>query len=117
MTNDLVAEFIGYLAVENPGMPVCSEVPADRPAEFVTVEPAGGTEDMFIQRPLMAVTAYSTSDYSAATLLRGVIGQLLAAPGALDLVCAVSVQSTYRAGLEDATDGWAAIVSVVANKI
>lgn len=117
MTNDLIAELIGYLSTQNPALPVCSEVPANRPTSFATVEPAGGTEDMFVQRQLVTVTAYEQSDYAASVLLHSLIDQLIAAPDALDLVCVVSVQSTYRAGLEDSTDGWAATIFVLANKI
>lgn len=112
---DLLSQLIAYLASEMQDVPVSSEVPATKPAAFVVVGPNGGTSDRFVQQPTYSVSAYAGSDFQAASLLEEALILLVASVDAVDLVCQVTIQSSYRDDLEDMS-GWTASVLVVANR-
>lgn len=113
--DELLSALIGYLADETD-LPVSSEVPATKPSAFVVLGPAGGASDLFTRSPLYGVSVYAGSDFAAAVLLDGVLDLLLRAHEAIDEVCRVEVQSTYRADLDD-MHGWTGTVSVLANRL
>lgn len=112
--DDLLSAIISYLA-QKTLLPVSSEIPATRPATFITVGPSGGTFDRFTQRPVYSISAYAASDYAASSLLHDVLEYLLYANETVQLICQVTIQSTYRDDLED-QHGWSASVSVLANR-
>lgn len=70
---DIEAEVIAFLR-DYLGLKAYAEVPARRPDEFVTVERTGGAYDgVVVDRPTLAIQAWSTSRYQASN-----IGRLIA---------------------------------------
>lgn len=63
VTADLVAWVPGAL-----GVPAFADPPAQRPAEFVTVERTGGPREVGIDRPSVALQAWAGSSARASTL-------------------------------------------------
>ena len=52
------------------GIKTLADVPNPRPSEFVTVERTGGSDDShLIDRPTVAIQAWSTSRYAASELM------------------------------------------------
>ena len=114
MGNDILAELIDYLD-SVMAVDVSSEVPATRPARFVTVNPVGGAMDKFTANLLYTVQAYGLSDLDASGLLESALSVLFDAPDHIDAVCRVEATSTYRSDYED-SHRWAATVQVLANR-
>lgn len=69
------AALIQFLASEL-SVPVSAEVPADRPASFVTVERVGGPASEFVDRGSYAVQAWALSRFDA-SVLAGTIRNIL----------------------------------------
>lgn len=61
------------------GVPVSTDVPPRRPKQFITVERAGGTEDRFSSRPMLAVQAWGGSRTECGNLAQKVRTILLQA--------------------------------------
>lgn len=65
---NIEATIISYL--KECGINAVSDVPKNRPDEFVTVERTGGSHDSFVlDRPTVAVQAWSTTRYNASELM------------------------------------------------
>jgi len=70
-------EIIAYL--REMGFNAYANVPATRPAEFVTVERTGGAADAIaLDRPTVAIQAWSASRLSASVLIGNVIAAMKA---------------------------------------
>lgn len=63
------AEIVAHL--NSKGFKAYADVPKPRPQEFVTVERTGGTSDV-LDRPTVAVQAWSTSRHKASELMLAV---------------------------------------------
>lgn len=65
---NIEATIISYL--QDNGINAVADVPKNRPDEFVTVERTGGTHDsVVLDRPTVAVLAWSTTRFKASELM------------------------------------------------
>lgn len=76
---NIEATVISYL--KKNGINAVADVPKDRPGEFVTVERTGGSHDsVILDRPTVAVQAWSTTRYKASELMNEVDAIMLKLP-------------------------------------
>lgn len=76
---NIEATIISYLSEK--GIKAVADIPADRPGEFVTVERTGGSHDsVVLDRPTVAVQAWSTTRYKASELMDKVDSLMLGLP-------------------------------------
>lgn len=71
----MLVQYLAPLA----GVHVSTDVPPNRPRQFITVERAGGTEDRFSSRPMLAVQAWGGSRTECGNLAQKVRTLLLQA--------------------------------------
>lgn len=64
---NIEATIVSYL--NGKGFNAYADVPNPRPKEFVTVERTGGTSSVALDRPTVAVQAWSESRYKASELM------------------------------------------------
>lgn len=67
MIFNVEAAIVAWLA-ERLDCPVCVQVPADRPARFVTVQRTGGSMTVGIDNPVIAVDAWGETAHEASEL-------------------------------------------------
>lgn len=79
---NVLEEIIGYLA-DVLDVPVSSDVPAERPDAFVTVERSGGSSSLVDQSPTLTVQAWNRDRLALETLADDVEAAMLAAPQAI----------------------------------
>lgn len=75
--------------------PVSSDVPAERPDAFVTVERAGGPRSKTDDSPLLTVQAWHRDRLALETLADSVCDALLDMPDEIDGVFSVDVSKSY----------------------
>lgn len=78
------------------GVPCSTVVPAERPAEFVTVERTGGGYSVGRDEPALAVQCWAATEHAAYTLALLAREAILALPEAVAPVCRAQVTSIYR---------------------
>lgn len=86
---------LDYLSTALPGIPVCMEVPEDRPAVFVVIEKTGSSRINHIDTATIAVQSYAASLYDAAALNERVKAAMLDAI-TLDSISRVAWNSDYN---------------------
>jgi hypothetical protein len=77
------------------GVPCRVEVPATRPAQFVTIERTGGTYERGVDRPIMAVQCWAGSMSEAYALALAAREVLISLPETVPSVCRSAVDSIY----------------------
>ena len=94
---------------------VVTDVPAERPATFVDVSRVGGTTGLFLDRPLVACTAWAGSDADAYALAESVADAMLALPDTEPNVGGVEANAFYRSDL-DGRHRYTATFDVLVNR-
>lgn len=87
---------LDYLSDCLPDVPVCMEVPADRPAVFVVVEKTGSSRINHIDSATIAVQSYGATLYDAAALNERIKTAMLYGAVTLDSISRVSLNSDYN---------------------
>ena len=82
------------------GIPVSTDVPAQRPERFVTVERVGGDETPFVDHPLLAVQCWDASRVEASFLAQRV-KPLLERATRIPAVARVRIESTLNHPLDE----------------
>lgn len=91
---NIETKIINYL--NKNGIKAYANVPANRPESFVTVERIGGSYDsVVIDRPIVAIQAWSDKRLSASELaysVRDTLGEMVSEVN----ICKVSINSIYN---------------------
>lgn len=96
MSYDVLADLCGWLSGKL-GVPVSTTVPAERPAEFSTVERTGGGSTVYGDAPSLAVQLWSGTEAGAYTLALAAREALVSrAWQELPLVVSCEVGGIYR---------------------
>ena len=96
---DVIAEIILYLK-RTIDVPVSSEVPATRPARFVTVGRVGGSDVELISNPRVDIDAWGSSDLDASTIGETVKAAIFAIVGESSLISDVTRSTYYRSDID-----------------
>lgn len=86
---------IDYLKTALKDVPVAADIPAARPARFVTIERTGGRGDRFLDRPQVTVQCWESSRLAAADLALQVRAALIDVI-VLDSVTSIDVSGPYN---------------------
>lgn len=81
------------------GVPVSTDVPSERPAEFVTLERTGGQVTMWSDEPSISIRCWAASDaaaYSLASRVCGYINDGARIRRDLPMLAKAEVGSAYR---------------------
>ena len=91
---NIETKIIDYL--KEKGFQAYANVPSSRPASFVTVERTGGSHDsVVIDRPTVAIQAWSDKRLSASELAYSVRDTLIGMVSEVN-ICKVSINSIYN---------------------
>lgn len=91
---NIETKIIDYL--KKKGFQVYANVPSSRPTSFVTVERTGGSHDsVVIDRPTVAIQAWSDKRLSASELAYSVRDALIRMVSEVN-ICKVSINSIYN---------------------
>ena len=96
---DVIAEIITYLK-QTINVPVSSEVPATRPARFVTVGRVGGQDVELLSNPRVDIDAWGSSDLDASTIGEQVKAAIFALAHTSGLISDVSRSTYYRSDID-----------------
>ena len=95
MSYDVLADLCKWLSARL-GVPCSTSVPAQRPAEFVTVERTGGQTSLGRDDPNLAVQCWSGTEAGAYTLALAAREAVLSGWGGLPMVCRATVGATHH---------------------
>ena len=77
-------------------VPVFTEIPADKPERYVTMEKTGSSLENHIYSATFAIQSYAGSLLGAAELNESVKGAMLMAPVSVSDIISVSLNSDYN---------------------
>ena len=95
MSYDVIGDLAGYLN-RKLDVPVSSQVPKQRPAEFITIERTGGSSEIGTDRPGLSIQTWSTTEAKAYELALAARLVLLECWQELPMVIRVEVASIYN---------------------
>lgn len=96
---DVVAEIIAYLK-QHLTVPVASEVPATRPARFVTVSRIGGGDVELLSTPRIDIDTWGATDLEASTMGNEVLALMFELSGTSQLIFNVERSNYYRSDVD-----------------
>lgn len=95
-------------------VPVYTDIPATRPAEFVTVERVAGGRSDCIDHPTVDIRTYSTTRAKA----RGIAASVMSAVSALetgDVITKAEMDTYYHLAPEDGTQSYVVTYDMTAH--
>lgn len=111
----MIADIVAYLT-EALGVRVSTSRPVNPPSEMVTVTRTGGVGDRFVDRPLILIHAWGTSDVGACALAERALEAMLEFPDHSDDVSLVTQNSFYTNAYTDGTPRWSVLLECVSNR-
>lgn len=97
MSFNVLSAVCSYVTAQT-GLPCSTQVPAARPAEFVTVQRTGGGYELGRDVANLAVQTWAATDFDAYTLALAVRECMRTMREAVPSICKVEVSSLYEFG-------------------
>lgn len=108
-------ELVQWLSVQPKlaEIPVSTDVPANRPSKFISIERTGGERSKILDRPELAIQCWASSSVEASELADELVDVVLPRVYVLSDVGAFSINSVYNYPLDETQPRYQITVNAV----